>query len=331
MGRTRTPATRAPLGSLPPASATRTPASSWALASCSSRCAGPGRAPTRILGLLPGSRWLVERTSAGASCLGAGDSTACAGAGHPEVRPGRRDAALPDGQGPDPADHRRHRCRRRHLQVCPRACTRVDPSPQAAWAAATSTRPAECHCTPAIATSSLSLGLARAGPTCLSCGQGHGVHGHCHRGHEHGGAHDHLQHGRRGRWQERCAASRPCWRRVRTRQPGRPPRCVTARAAHCSPACPAAPRLCWHLHAPAEAAGAPAGTCPTDATTLDYVTQRTDAPFEPVHADASASYLEEYRIDVSRLQPLVAAPHSPDNRKTAAECSGTPIDRVYIG
>jgi 3-isopropylmalate/(R)-2-methylmalate dehydratase large subunit len=78
-------------------------------------------------------------------------------------------------------------------------------------------------------------------------------------------------------------------------------------------------------------AGGKNGTCPTDATTLDYVRQRTDASFEPVHADAGASYLEEYRIDVSKLEPLVAAPHSPDNRKTAHECSSVPIDRVYIG
>jgi 3-isopropylmalate/(R)-2-methylmalate dehydratase large subunit len=37
------------------------------------------------------------------------------------------------------------------------------------------------------------------------------------------------------------------------------------------------------------------------------------------------------RIDVSQLEPLVAAPHSPDNRKTARECASTAIDRVYIG
>lgn len=37
------------------------------------------------------------------------------------------------------------------------------------------------------------------------------------------------------------------------------------------------------------------------------------------------------RIDVSKLEPLVAAPHSPDNRKTARECKDTKIDRVYIG
>lgn len=34
---------------------------------------------------------------------------------------------------------------------------------------------------------------------------------------------------------------------------------------------------------------------------------------------------------MSKLEPLVAAPHSPDNRKTAHECSSTKIDRVYIG
>jgi aconitase B len=37
------------------------------------------------------------------------------------------------------------------------------------------------------------------------------------------------------------------------------------------------------------------------------------------------------RWDVSKLEPLVAAPHSPDNRKTARECSDVKIDRVYIG
>lgn len=34
---------------------------------------------------------------------------------------------------------------------------------------------------------------------------------------------------------------------------------------------------------------------------------------------------------MSELEPLVAAPHSPDNRKTAHECSSVKIDRVYIG
>jgi 3-isopropylmalate/(R)-2-methylmalate dehydratase large subunit len=78
-------------------------------------------------------------------------------------------------------------------------------------------------------------------------------------------------------------------------------------------------------------AGGKNGLIPPDEITFDYVTQRTDAPFEAVYADDNASYIEEYRFDVSKLEPLVAAPHSPDNRKTARECSDVKIDRVYIG
>ena len=74
-----------------------------------------------------------------------------------------------------------------------------------------------------------------------------------------------------------------------------------------------------------------AGTCPPDQTTFVYVRERTSEPFEPVYADDAASYVQEYRFDVSKLQPLVAAPHSPDNRKDAAACRDVKIDRVYIG
>lgn len=65
--------------------------------------------------------------------------------------------------------------------------------------------------------------------------------------------------------------------------------------------------------------------------TFDYVGARTAAAYEPMYADDSAAYLESYTIDISKLEPLVAAPHSPDNRRTARECSKTKIDRVYIG
>ena len=78
-------------------------------------------------------------------------------------------------------------------------------------------------------------------------------------------------------------------------------------------------------------AGAKNGTCPADATTVEYVTARTSEEFEIVAADGAATYAQEFKFDVSKLEPLVAAPHSPDNRKTAASVAGTKIDRVYIG
>ncbi len=78
-------------------------------------------------------------------------------------------------------------------------------------------------------------------------------------------------------------------------------------------------------------AGGKNGMCPPDQTTFDYVTARTSDPFEPVYADDAASYIADYSFDVSKLEPVVAAPHSPDNRKLARECSDVKIDRVYIG
>lgn len=78
-------------------------------------------------------------------------------------------------------------------------------------------------------------------------------------------------------------------------------------------------------------AGGKNGVIAPDQTTFDYVTSRTKDEFEPVYSDGSAGYVAEYRWDVSKLEPLVAAPHSPDNRKTARECSDVKIDRVYIG
>ncbi|KAG5078238.1 hypothetical protein JHK82_056933 [Glycine max] len=42
-------------------------------------------------------------------------------------------------------------------------------------------------------------------------------------------------------------------------------------------------------------------------------------------------FLAQYRFDVSNMEPLVAKPHSPDNRALARECNNVKIDRVYIG
>lgn len=78
-------------------------------------------------------------------------------------------------------------------------------------------------------------------------------------------------------------------------------------------------------------AGGKNGMCPPDQATFDYVTQRTSEPFEAVYADGDASYIADYKFDVSKLEPVVAAPHSPDNRKLARECRDVKIDRVYIG
>ncbi len=78
-------------------------------------------------------------------------------------------------------------------------------------------------------------------------------------------------------------------------------------------------------------AGGKNGVIAPDRTTFDYVQQRTSRPFTPLYADADAEYFYEKHYDVSRLEPVVAKPHSPDNRATVRDCRDVKIDRVYIG
>jgi 3-isopropylmalate/(R)-2-methylmalate dehydratase large subunit len=78
-------------------------------------------------------------------------------------------------------------------------------------------------------------------------------------------------------------------------------------------------------------AGGKNGVVPADSTTFKYLEGKTTVPYEPVASDAEASFLQEYRFDVSKLEPVVAKPHSPDNRGLARECKDVKIDRVYIG
>ena len=68
-----------------------------------------------------------------------------------------------------------------------------------------------------------------------------------------------------------------------------------------------------------------------DSETVNYI--KTMRGYEPpvVTPDSNAKYVDEYTIDLSKLEPLVAAPHSVDNVKTVNEVEGTPVDQVFIG
>ncbi|KAE8686746.1 3-isopropylmalate dehydratase large subunit [Hibiscus syriacus] len=78
-------------------------------------------------------------------------------------------------------------------------------------------------------------------------------------------------------------------------------------------------------------AGGKNGVISADTTTFKYLEDKTSVPYEPVYSDAQASFLSEFRFDISNLEPLVAKPHSPDNRALARECKDIKVDRVYIG
>ena len=79
-------------------------------------------------------------------------------------------------------------------------------------------------------------------------------------------------------------------------------------------------------------AGGKNGICDVDEKTLAYVNARSNRPdWQVVEEDADAQYDAVYEWDLSTLEPLVAKPHSPDNRDTAANCSDVKLDRAYIG
>jgi 3-isopropylmalate/(R)-2-methylmalate dehydratase large subunit len=77
--------------------------------------------------------------------------------------------------------------------------------------------------------------------------------------------------------------------------------------------------------------GAKNSVVPVDQITLDYLDNRAKRPFEPVHPDRDAEYRKTIEIDVSKLRPLVAAPHRVDNVKPLDELKGTSIDQAFIG
>lgn len=80
-------------------------------------------------------------------------------------------------------------------------------------------------------------------------------------------------------------------------------------------------------------AGGKNGVIAPDQVTLDYVNSRNKSgkPYQVVFNDPDARFCYEKVFDVRKLEPLVARPHSPDNRATVSEVKGTKLDRAYLG
>ena len=68
-----------------------------------------------------------------------------------------------------------------------------------------------------------------------------------------------------------------------------------------------------------------------DDVTFDYVKKRTDKPYTVYKSDSDANYYLKKTYDASSMEPVVAKPHSPDNKVLAKECSDVKITRSYIG
>src|SRR3712207_4481448 len=78
--------------------------------------------------------------------------------------------------------------------------------------------------------------------------------------------------------------------------------------------------------------GATTGVFPSDERTREWLeAQRRPDDFVELSADEGAGYDEREHIELDRLEPLIAKPHSPGNVVPVAEVAGTRAAQVCIG
>ncbi len=78
-------------------------------------------------------------------------------------------------------------------------------------------------------------------------------------------------------------------------------------------------------------AGAKTGIVAADEKTKSYVAGRATRPYKVYTTDSEADYASIVEYDVSKLEPQVAVPHSPDNVRSISEVSDIKVDQVVIG
>jgi 3-isopropylmalate/(R)-2-methylmalate dehydratase large subunit len=78
-------------------------------------------------------------------------------------------------------------------------------------------------------------------------------------------------------------------------------------------------------------AGGMNGIIAVDDTTKQYLSEIGVNDYLVFESDSDAKYYSTYKYDVSKLEPLVAKPHSPDNRDTVRNVQGTKLTKCYIG
>jgi 3-isopropylmalate/(R)-2-methylmalate dehydratase large subunit len=70
---------------------------------------------------------------------------------------------------------------------------------------------------------------------------------------------------------------------------------------------------------------------PPDNVALEYARRVSDASFTAVESDADAEYESRLRLDLTAMEPFVAAPGVPSNGQPVREFLGTKIDQAFIG
>ena len=78
-------------------------------------------------------------------------------------------------------------------------------------------------------------------------------------------------------------------------------------------------------------AGGMNGIIQADNITEEYVRSKGVFEYDLFASDIDANYHSKYSYDVSKMEPLVAKPHSPDNKDTVRNVEGTSLTKAYIG
>ncbi len=79
--------------------------------------------------------------------------------------------------------------------------------------------------------------------------------------------------------------------------------------------------------------GAKIAVFPVDDKTRAYLSSIgvKEGAYEPLWADDDADYIRELTYDMSKIEPVVAAPHKVDNMKTVTELEGMEIQQCLLG
>ncbi len=77
--------------------------------------------------------------------------------------------------------------------------------------------------------------------------------------------------------------------------------------------------------------GAKVAVFPVDDIARKYLAEIGVTDYEPIWADEDANYLMELEYDLSKLEPVVAKPHTVDNLAPVTEVEGTKIDEILLG
>lgn len=78
-------------------------------------------------------------------------------------------------------------------------------------------------------------------------------------------------------------------------------------------------------------AGGKNGIIETDDITRAYIEGRLKRPYKIYKSDEDAEYSRIIEYDVSKLEPVVALPHLPENTCPVSEAAGINLDQIVIG